>query len=277
MYTGIKSGVFVLALSLLGFSQSMFALDISPHIGTWAIDEEVNGKPGRGFQIDVQNDILVLYFYGYEETGESTFWLAAGKIPVGSNEVTADLGAYEGGMAFGDPIKNAVYLGSRGQVTIRFEGFRWGEICLPNEACKAISAFNFGFENSASELLGTWLVHTVKHSTGANNGLTVTFNDVYDPPDPGVIDRADGYTTLSNDDGTQVSANVSCEKLVEPGENGYAYSCTIVTDDEVRRFAMSTSRNAFMGKYYHVSDSAYEGSIFGYRLKTGAGRLVLPD
>lgn len=147
------------------------AMDFTPQVGTWAIDEEVNGEPGRGFQIDVQNDVLVLYFYGYEPTGESTYWLAAGKFAKGSNELTMDLGAYEGGMAFGDPFKNATYLGPRGQVTVRFDGITYGEICLPSESCKAISAFNFGYSDSAEAVLGGWVCPTNRASgRGAGPG-----------------------------------------------------------------------------------------------------------
>ena len=69
MNTGNKLGICVFILLLLGFSQSMRAQDFTPQTGTWVINEEANGEPGRGFQIEVQNDILVLYFYGYEPGG----------------------------------------------------------------------------------------------------------------------------------------------------------------------------------------------------------------
>jgi hypothetical protein len=61
MYSGKRTSIAVLVLSLLAFAQPLLALNgLTPQIGTWAITEEISGKPGRGFQIDVQNDILVL-------------------------------------------------------------------------------------------------------------------------------------------------------------------------------------------------------------------------
>ena len=103
MNTGKKLGIFVFILLLLGFSQSMRAQDFTPQTGAWVINEEANGEPGRGFQIEVQNDILVLYFYGYEAAGDSAFWLATGAFQPGSNEITADLGEYQGGMGVWRP------------------------------------------------------------------------------------------------------------------------------------------------------------------------------
>ena len=59
MNTGKKLGICVFILLLLGFSQSMRAQDFTPQTGTWVINEEANGEPGRGFQIEVQNDMAM--------------------------------------------------------------------------------------------------------------------------------------------------------------------------------------------------------------------------
>ena len=87
----------------------MRAQDFTPQTGTWVInDSEANGElldadcPDRS----AKSFILVLYFYGYETAGDSAFWLAAGAFQPGSNEITADLGEYQGGMGFGDPMQN---------------------------------------------------------------------------------------------------------------------------------------------------------------------------
>lgn len=132
--------------------------DINPINGLWGINQENNGNPGRGFQVDVQNYTLVLTFYGYEQSGAATWWLSAGVFQPGSSEVTMSLDTYEGGMAFGDALQDATLVGSDGQVTIRFFTSSSGEICLPGEACKAISHFNFGLDSSADQrsLDGTW-------------------------------------------------------------------------------------------------------------------------
>jgi hypothetical protein len=54
MNTRNKAAIFVLIFSSLGFSRPTLAVKtVSPQIGTFAIDEEENGKPGRGFQISL--------------------------------------------------------------------------------------------------------------------------------------------------------------------------------------------------------------------------------
>ncbi len=264
-----------LVISMIGVAQATLAQTFSPQSGTWAIDEENNGKPGRGFQIDVQNDILVLYFYGYEQTGESTYWLAAGRIPAGSNQLTADLGEYEGGMAFGDPIKNATYLGSRGKVTIRFSAVARGEICLPSEACKAISAFNFGFENSASALLGGWLVTTVDSTTQELDAYAVDFTDVVATPNPNAVDRAVGTTYIELDDGSFVETDVACDKLINPLP--LEYFCTLSALGHTQKLELNVKRNGMGGQYYEMDGVKLEGSVIGTRLMNESGRYNYPN
>jgi hypothetical protein len=267
------SAVFVGTLSVL--SPLAFAQDsVSPQVGTWVIDEEVTGKPGRGFQIDVQNDTLLLYFYGYEETGEGTFWLAAGKLAPGSSELTADLGAYEGGMAFGDPPKDAVYLGPRGQVTLRFSSFVVGEICLPEEPCKDISAFNVGYHDDASQLLGGWIVNAVNDVTGEPTTYTIEFLEVTGSSNPAVVNSVVGDAEVFLD-GALRQADVICDWLLSP--LSWPFSCRMTLDGEVQRFRLLMLRNALAGEYYDEGGVTIEGELIGFRLLTSSGRVVIPN
>jgi len=266
----------VLLSSLLAHASPTLAVNtVTPQIGTWAIDEEVDGKPGRGFQIDVQNNVLVLYFYGYESGGEATFWLAAGRIPDGSDELTAELGAYEGGMAFGDPLKNASYVGSRGNVTIRFASKTRGEICLPTEACKAISAFNFGFENSSSELLGDWVViGNPESSAGLFEAWEFYFETLVPPSYPGVIDSVAGKTTL-NVNGSPFRVEIVCDKYVTKAE--WEYFCKTPRGPEQKRFYLNVERDGFRGAYQDPATGQIRGLVLGFRVSDLAGRVVLPN
>ena len=275
MNTRNNLGIFFLIFSLAGFSQPTLAVKtVSPQIGTWAIDEEVNGKPGRGFQIDVQNDVLVLYFYGYEQNGESTYWLAAGRIPDGSDELTADLGEYEGGMAFGDPIKNATYLGSRGKVTIRFTNRTEGEICLPNESCKAIIAFNFGFEESAADLLGSWLVIGSPPQSSFAEGYEFVFDRVVAASRPGEVDHAVGRTVF-NINGAAVVVEIVCDKLFNP--EPWEYFCKAGTGSESREMYVNLERNGFVGSYRDPVTGDITGFVYGFRGNSARGRVTLPN
>jgi hypothetical protein len=146
-----SAALVVLALPISGYS----ATPITPESGTWLISSEFDGKPGRGFQIEVQKDIMDMYFYGYTSTGQGTFYLAAGKMD--GNNFTGDLGTYSGGSAFGMPHQAANYDGSAGQVTLSFNSPTTGTITLPGESAKPITRYYFGYdEQSPSSLLGSW-------------------------------------------------------------------------------------------------------------------------
>jgi len=266
-------------LCLSAFVPLTSAQDVTPQAGTWAIDEEVNGEPGRGFQMDIQNDVLVLYFYGYEPSGESTYWLAAGTFQKGSNELTMDLGAYAGGMAFGDPFKNATYLGPQGKVTIRFSGIAHGEICLPNESCKAISAFNFGYPDSAEAVLGAWLVHfqhIVGNATEDLDSIELDLLDVVGSSDPEVVDIAIGEAVTAHN-GTVSVGELSCDRLVNP--NPAEFRCKIdgLSAEEDYVLYFSPRRNAFLGEYYDPQGQELLGQMFGFRVQSSSARFGMPN
>ena len=62
-------------LAALGAIVSLSAHAFTPVSGTWIINSELNGKPGRGLAIDVQNGTVVMQVYGYESNGAPTFYM----------------------------------------------------------------------------------------------------------------------------------------------------------------------------------------------------------
>lgn len=110
-----------------------------PQGGTWIVSDEVNGRPGRGFAIDVQNDVLVMQVYAYESSGQPTFYMATGRLDDNS-ELTTRLGRYEGGRFLGSGDRSGVERGSPGNVRIRFVSGTLGYITLPARARRKSSA-----------------------------------------------------------------------------------------------------------------------------------------
>jgi uncharacterized delta-60 repeat protein len=115
----------------------------SPAAGLWAIESEIDGRPGRGFAVDVQGNTLVLTVYAYDALGNSNFYQAVG--PIDSNgSFTGDLTYYSGGTHFGGPAQTAAAAGTAGTVRIRFvDPGDQAFITLPNESTKLMRKFNF--------------------------------------------------------------------------------------------------------------------------------------
>jgi hypothetical protein len=266
----IFSGSVLLFLSM---ANSAVAQDITPQSGIWGIDAENNGKPGRGFQLDAQNNILSLTFYGYQPSGSATWYLAAGAFVAGSNQITMDLGVYGGGMAFGDPLKDATYLGSAGKVTIRFDSVSSGEICLPSEPCKSVSPINFGWADNAAETLGTWVLSGTELANGVPFGAELIFTQLAPSTGPAVVNRATGTMKLG-DDGVLVQGPVMCARLVNPAP--WSYACSATLSGQAVSFGFDLARNALEGEVYGPQGGV--ARIFvGFRILTQAGRVTIPN
>ena len=159
----------LLFLALLGVG---IAHAFTPQTGAWVIDEELDGKPGRGFTLEVQNATLVMAMYAYETNGHPTFYVGAGAYANGASSLT--LQRYAGGSPLGviDPIP-AVGAGSPGNVTFQFTSGTKGTMTLPGESPKAITRYEFGYTSFRDSLIGSW-VFSVYNDTadGQNRGAS---------------------------------------------------------------------------------------------------------
>ncbi len=121
---------------------------VSPTLGLWVINAENNGQPGRGFTLEEEGGMLVITVYGYDATGQSTFYQAAGYMS-GQSYVNM-LSYYSGGMSFGGANKSATLAGQSGYARIAFTDANNGTITFPGESPKAISKFNWGANCTAT-------------------------------------------------------------------------------------------------------------------------------
>lgn len=157
-----------LAALALSLAATLPAHAFQPESGLWVVSEEVDGKPGRGFNLDVQGDTLVLSFYGYLQNGAAQWYLASG--PVQNNQFNGSLEKYEGGKALGSGQRQSARgTGSAGMARIAFKTADTGTITLPGEPEKAIQRFNFNRPTPTSSLAGTFTlvkILVIDHSTG---------------------------------------------------------------------------------------------------------------
>lgn len=132
----------VAACLLMGNLAQAEQRSFTPQAGTWVVSAEVNGKPGRGLAIDVQEDTFFMQVYNYKANGEATFHTALGELK--GNTVTAPLTHYEGGRYFGSGPLTAHEAGNAGNVTITFTSGLTGTVQFPGETPVKIERFLVG-------------------------------------------------------------------------------------------------------------------------------------
>lgn len=115
--------------------------DFTIQNGTWIVSSEVNGEPGRGMAIDVQDGILVMQVYNYESSGQPTFHLSFGAMD--DNHYSGTLTRYKNGRYYGSGPLDGVEDQVVGAVQIDFDSASTGTIRFPGEPAAAISRFNF--------------------------------------------------------------------------------------------------------------------------------------
>lgn len=130
------------------------SMAFTPQAGVWAINDELNGKPGRGFEIDVQGATAFIAVYAYGQDGKSIFYTAIGSII--NNTITAPLNYYSGGRYFGGPDQSASVVGSPGNIIISFSNGTTATVTFPGEQPKAASRFIFGVQPDPDGLFGEW-------------------------------------------------------------------------------------------------------------------------
>lgn len=171
MKTVMKTVLKVICL-LFGLSTTAWAF--MPAGGLWAVDEENTGQAGRGFQIEVENEIMVLTYYGYRADGSSVFYLAAG--PIVGNSFSGALTEYQNGKALGTTGQPASAVGSAGTVYATFTSGQHGTITFPGESPKAISKLAFGYANGPEGLMGTYLLTYIGSITEFTEYYTLNTN-----------------------------------------------------------------------------------------------------
>ncbi|MDR2334363.1 MAG: hypothetical protein LBE61_12860 [Burkholderiaceae bacterium] len=156
----------IIAGAMLGWG---LAHAFAPQAGTWVVTAENNGRPGRGFGLDVQNGTLVMQMYAYDTSGYPMFYLSAG--PLANNAYSGVLNKYRDGRYFGSGDRIGREDGNAGTVSMRFISGTKGYITFPNEPEKEISRFNFGYTNAAAQLRGIWMLSSVSPNGSAQDKL----------------------------------------------------------------------------------------------------------
>ena len=132
---------FVVAVALAcSTATSWAAREFTPQAGLWMIPSEIDGKPGRGFSLDVQGNTAFLQIFNYEKSGAATFHTAVGKLDEQAS-MTVPLQRFKGGRYFGGPAQDAVSDGSVGSVTVKFSDGLNGTVQFPGESEQPVARY----------------------------------------------------------------------------------------------------------------------------------------
>lgn len=193
----------------------------APQAGTWVVSSELDGKPGRGLAIDVQNDTFVMQMYAYESDGHPSFYLAAG--PLVNNQITTPLNRYEGGRYFGSGDRSGTPAGSPGNVSIRFTSGITGVITFPGESEKAINRANFAYPFAPSSLMGIWSLTSLGSEGLMADAVQLTTFIGATSTGNGMVSTANGLFGCEHQVSGTLGGNVLCVKVNAQGQLLRAY------------------------------------------------------
>lgn len=223
-----------------------FASAFTPAGGLWGFTNELNGQPGRGFQLTVENDVLVFYYYGYDSDGSGNYMFASGPL-TGGSVFGGQLLVCSGGTVMGSAYKPATCSNGPGRVTMTFSSGEKGTIILPGEAPKPISRFNFGYADGPDGILGEYLF--------AYKGVTTSFSDFYT-----LTKKTDRKGNYGSGTGTGIVLDAAdtfaCEFVSGGLEYRDAYICTELSGnvyDDIYIFRMVGDRGTGVGTWYSAS------------------------
>ncbi|MPM50130.1 hypothetical protein SDC9_96865 [bioreactor metagenome] len=229
-----------------------------PQAGTWVVDAETNGQPGRGFGLEVQNSTLVMLVYAYESTGAPTFYLTSG--PLLNDQFSGALMQYRNGRYLGSEDRVGVETGSAGTVTMRFVSGTQGFITLPGEPEKAISRFNFASPAGPDGLKGLWLFTPLNSATPTADFVTLETDTGPSETGNGLVISPDGRVGCEHMVAGELAGTVLCIHLTSEGDLDHGYQFVYsVNDGEGIQFdrTVSTSVPAVMRR---VGNASYQGT-----------------
>jgi hypothetical protein len=126
---------------------------IQPRTGNWWNVAE----PGRAFNIEIQDGLLVLDVYAYQAGGMAQWYLASGPMTNSGQDFSGTLDKYVGGQCTSCSFTSPTLVGNDGAISIHFMSETSATVTLPGGVTTAIRPFDFGFGDPPRGLLGEWV------------------------------------------------------------------------------------------------------------------------
>jgi hypothetical protein len=141
--------LFAATLWLLSFSVFAF----QPRTGHW---NNLN-ESGRGFNIDIQDGVMVLTMYAYDQAGNAQWYLASGPMTNGQRSFTGTLEKYVGGQCVQCDYRPPSVNGNDGTISVAFVNETTANVTLPGGRTTTITPFNFKYDVPPNGLVGEWV------------------------------------------------------------------------------------------------------------------------
>lgn len=248
------AGAIALAASAAGvapaLAQSTPAGEAEPEPGMWAFDDELDGRPGRGLQIDTQEGrAMVVSYVGYRANGSSLFLQASGARPAGSGAFTGTLQEFRNGPVIGGASGNGEPAATVGTIQLRFDTPTSGTVALPGETPRRISrltyqdwwsdrffSYDFHLTEYARSATGTTEQYRIELSRGefrlsqqtTRSGMLCTYSGPYQRRGAGI--EAEGTKICTDSTGAQQRSAFRAERFSVDNEG--IFSGTLRTGDD---------------------------------------------
>lgn len=235
----------VMLAALAGFASLASAATVGgPTPGLWYNPQE----SGRGYNIDVQGDTMIVSTYVYDQAHDPIWYLSSGTFDHETGVFTSTYDSYTGGQCFGCPyVAPTPHVGAGGPITITFHTNQTATITYPGGSSDIVK-FAYGFPTRTDVLYGEW---AFSYETGGNvTGDWIVF-DSSQTDDTGAV-FAKGHaagdstvTALGIYDGVYREAQV----LVTDGSTQRFYRYGIFDDRRGIGTATLTTNGASAGPY----------------------------
>ena len=184
MKYGIRS--LVMAASLAALSSSASAVTVGgPFPGLWWNPAE----PGRGFDIELQGDTMLVSTYIYESSGDPIWYLSSGTYNHANGTFTSSFDSYSNGQCFGCPwVTPVLQSNAAGPISITFYTNQTATLTYPGGTINIIK-YNYAFGTKTDMLYGEWAFSFER--AGVVDGDWVVFDQPY--TDSSNVVYASGY------------------------------------------------------------------------------------
>jgi len=221
----ITQSLLAVAISVCGIAVASASSTFGgPVTGLWAHP----GDGGRGFNIDLQGDTMIVTTFIYTETGAPMWYLSSGSFDHKSGVFRSGYDSYSNGQCFGcSPAQPVVHSEAAGKMTISFHDNQHATLTTPSGPLE-IQKLNYGFADANDVLYGEWAFNL--NVSGLYSGDWVIFNQPYVASDgtkyvAGVTDDLFRFVGL----GRWVSDEVGYLVLIK--ENNYYDAYQFFADD----------------------------------------------